>query len=448
MNDENIDIHEVKNKHSDEIADLPGVQSVGVDAGKIGVGLNFDPENAEADPDYPDEIDGVKVEYFWFGNIGAEVDFQPSIDEDTGIADRTTRVSPIPGGVSIGHKDVTAGTSGFVLTDGVDEYIASNNHVLAAVNSGNEGDPVFQPGPLHDGDHVGGLKGDYPKVQDGSVVDLAWAKIRQNDIKADIVGVGGPYGSVYDPQPGDTLVSSGITSGVSNAKVRQIDATVNVSFGENKTIRLEQQIITDSMSGPGDSGSPVLYKGRPAGMLFAGSERVSVINSAENIEQASGMNIKTADQPPATLESAVWTFPARPYHGNRWEMGVADGDTYWITFDQGMYDTTTEKVRAKHIDTAEIWGNSGDDELEMARKQREFVREWMREAERIEPEWPLIVRTEQAKGDRGRYLAEIYNRNEESLQMAIIEEFGRDYLYEGTSLEDVKESINNLTQSQ
>lgn len=444
MTDDTIDIHDVKARHKNELAAIDGVVSVGVGEDEIVVGY-IDATPGIKDK-IPDELEGVPVRMDRIGEIGPEIGTHADITEDTGMAERTTRTRPIPGGVSIGHQDVTAGTSGFVMTAGTAEFIASNNHVLANVNDGTHGDPVFQPGPIHDGDHCGSLW-EYVPVKDGVTVDFAWAKIRRNEISPEVVGVGGPYGDVYDPDPGDTLISSGITSGVSTAKVLQIDATVNVNFGD-EIITLEEQIITESMSGPGDSGSPVLYEGRPAGMLFAGSDRVSVINSAENIEAESGLRIQTTDQPPATIESAMWTFPAKPYEANRWAEGVVDGDTYWITVDEGFHDTTTEKFRAMHIDTAEIWGNGGPDELEMAREQRDFVRKWMRDAAADhDGHWPLIVRTELARGDRERYLAEVYNRNEESLQRALIEEYGRDYLYEGTTLDELNRRLNNLTAS-
>ena len=73
------------------------------------------------------------------------------------LALRTHRLRPAPGGVSIGHYRVTAGTLGAVVKDRkTSEWLVlSNNHVLANGTDGRDGraqvgDPILQPGP-HDG---------------------------------------------------------------------------------------------------------------------------------------------------------------------------------------------------------------------------------------------------------------------------------------------------------
>lgn len=442
-----IDAHDVKNRYKETLRVKPGVETVGVDDAnnRIIVGLSVDPD--ATDVNYPDTIEGVDVVYERFGEIGPEtpVGAHPAISADTGIGDRTQTFSPIPGGVSIGHHQVSAGSSGFILTDGTNRYLASNNHVLANVNDGSHGDPVYQPGAIHDGSKVGHLD-DYVPVQDGVTVDLAWAKIgEQTGITNDILGVGGPYGDVHEPKTGETLVSSGITSGVSSAPVKSVNTTVNVRFGENNTITLEDQIITGDMSGPGDSGSPVLHEGHPAGMIFAGSDSVTVISPASNIEEASGMEIETKDPPTFAMEDALWTFRAKPDDHSRYKQGVLDGDTYDLVIDQAFRDRTAQRVRSRRLDTAEIWNNSGPDELERAQAQRDFVREWMREAiESYDGEWPLLIRTYQDEGKYGRWLADLYNRDEESLFGALVEEFGEDVAYNETHLEELEERFDEL----
>ena len=57
----------------------------------------------------------------------------------------TGRVRPCPGGFSIGHPRVTAGTlGGVVAINGTFGFILSNNHVLAATNAGAVGDNIFR----------------------------------------------------------------------------------------------------------------------------------------------------------------------------------------------------------------------------------------------------------------------------------------------------------------
>lgn len=59
----------------------------------------------------------------------------------------------IPGGVSVGHYKVTAGTLGIIVTDRStgEKLILSNNHVLANSNEALIGDPILQPGAIDGG---------------------------------------------------------------------------------------------------------------------------------------------------------------------------------------------------------------------------------------------------------------------------------------------------------
>ena len=62
----------------------------------------------------------------------------------------TDRFRPAPGGVSIGHVAITAGTLGCWVIKNGQKVILSNNHVLANSNDAEIGDAILQPGP-HDG---------------------------------------------------------------------------------------------------------------------------------------------------------------------------------------------------------------------------------------------------------------------------------------------------------
>jgi len=85
----------------------------------------------------PREIDGVLTDVIPVGVITAQ-------------GEPTDKFRPAPGGVSIGHPQITAGTLGcLVQKDGV-QYILSNNHVLANSNDARIGDPIYQPG-VYDG---------------------------------------------------------------------------------------------------------------------------------------------------------------------------------------------------------------------------------------------------------------------------------------------------------
>jgi hypothetical protein len=63
----------------------------------------------------------------------------------------TGRFRPAPGGVSIGHYLITAGTLGCLVKKGGKLYILSNNHVLANSNDASIRDAILQPGPYDGG---------------------------------------------------------------------------------------------------------------------------------------------------------------------------------------------------------------------------------------------------------------------------------------------------------
>jgi len=82
----------------------------------------------------PAEIEGVITDVIEVGEVVA-------------LQARTDRWRPAPGGVSIGHYKITAGTLGVLVRDEeTDEIlILSNNHVMANSNGATQGDPILQP---------------------------------------------------------------------------------------------------------------------------------------------------------------------------------------------------------------------------------------------------------------------------------------------------------------
>src|SRR6478672_1247675 len=78
----------------------------------------------------PDTVSGVPTDVVEIG----EVDAFPF----------KGRYRPAPGGVSVGHFHITAGTIGCLVRKTDALCILSNNHVLANVNAGRIGDPILQ----------------------------------------------------------------------------------------------------------------------------------------------------------------------------------------------------------------------------------------------------------------------------------------------------------------
>ena len=87
--------------------------------------------------------------------IPARLDDIPTDVVETGLIRAwqapTERFRPAPGGVSVGHKDITAGTLGCWVKRNGQWMILSNNHVLANSNDAASGDAILQPGPYDGG---------------------------------------------------------------------------------------------------------------------------------------------------------------------------------------------------------------------------------------------------------------------------------------------------------
>ena len=244
---------------------------------------------------------------------------------------RTTELRPAQPGVSIGHYKITAGTFGAVVKDKKtnEKLILSNNHVLANISDGKDGkakqgDQILQPGSYDGGEIsddviaylerfipiynqnvkncpfmsglervVGGLGSIFnlpykvkPIILENKV-DCAVAKPKSEGlVTEEILGIG-VVNDVAEAKPGMKVKKSGRTSGITTARVKAVNATINVQLAEDETALFTDQIITEPFSQPGDSGSLVLNsRNQAVGLLFAGSQKSSVCNNIKNVIKA------------------------------------------------------------------------------------------------------------------------------------------------------------------
>lgn len=196
------------------------------------------------------------------------------------------RYRPAPGGVSIGHYNVTAGTLGCIVEDYNGYiYILSNNHVLANSNNASVNDPIYQPGPHDGGSHkdiIGRLSRWITLDLRGiNYVDAAIAApLNRNYVDPNILGIGRVMG-VARPKLEEYVVKSGRTTGVTRGYISTINSFVKVDYGSLGVLYFDDQIIIrpGNFSRGGDSGSLVLNTDRYAvGLLFAGSDSHTVAN--------------------------------------------------------------------------------------------------------------------------------------------------------------------------
>lgn len=270
----------------------------------------------------PATIAGIQTDVYEVGRIQA-------------LALRTDKWRPAPGGVSIGHYAITAGTLGCLVKDAAtgESLILSNNHVLANSNEGQLGDAILQPGPYDGGknpeDRIGTLLRFLPidfgggggsicpivsgitSILNGlaGVIGSAWrmkgyrifaaentadcavAKPDSPDLVSfEIIDCGGVKGCRTGLGVGEAVKKSGRTTGTNDDAVQLINATVIVSYGSNLTATFVNQYVAGPMSQGGDSGSLIMdLENQAVGLLFAGSDQVTIFNPIEAV--ISGLGI-------------------------------------------------------------------------------------------------------------------------------------------------------------
>ena len=245
----------------------------------------------------------------------------------------TGRFRPAPGGVSLGHVAITAGTLGCWVTKNGQKVILSNNHVLANSNDAEIGDAILQPGPYDGGsfpqDQIANLTQFVPISFEGdpsecpfanaviSIFNLGCRIINSNtryrvsklqaadnlvdaaiatplnaaDVKDEILNIGPIQGTVQG-ELGMPLKKSGRTTGLTTGEVQQVDVTADVQYGGGHIARFTDQLLAGAMSQGGDSGSAVLNdNNRLVGLLFAGSDTTTIINRIENVFSSLGVSL-------------------------------------------------------------------------------------------------------------------------------------------------------------
>lgn len=232
---------------------------------------------------------------------------------------RTGRYRPYPGGVSVGHYQITAGTlsSRVYDTSTKQRLILSNNHVLANSNLGKIGDPVYQPGTYDGGTSSDTIATLYKFVQiagpaSENLVDCALAlPLNDSELLDEILDIGIVI-DVEEAIVGMRVGKSGRTSGYTEATVQDVTATIKVygyPFPEEYAI-FRDQIITDILGQPGDSGSLVVNAPtrKAVGLLFAGSATLTALNKIRNVNDLLGITfgIPPPPPPPPQLAGMGW----------------------------------------------------------------------------------------------------------------------------------------------
>ena len=238
---------------------------------------------------------------------------------NTGVVDAFShrmRLRPSPGGISIGHFRITAGTQGCLVRGRSAPrssrlMVLSNNHVLADSNAGALGDGIVQPGPAD----LGRMPADQVAVLErfvrinfaggNNLVDCATGWAWPDRVRRELMYISGGViryftigGVPVAAVPGMNVGKTGRTTQLTSGRITAIGVTVNVNYPGRGVARFVNQMSIRSGSGDfsqgGDSGSLIWTwdaRRAPVGLLFAGGGGTTFANRIGDVLNALDVNI-------------------------------------------------------------------------------------------------------------------------------------------------------------
>jgi hypothetical protein len=250
---------------------------------------------------------------------------------DSGPDHQVYQVRPVRFGTSGGNaKDINdffccSGTLGALVQDLNGIYVLSNNHIIARNNLANAGEPIIQPG-LVDQNPVCSVDPSFVVAKltqfvplrfrgtpdaGPNFVDAAIAKTLPAyvDTTGAILDIGVINATPRNPAVGLAVKKSGRSTGLTTGQISAVHVTVEVEYTKcgigSRMARFFNQILIDtpSFSDGGDSGSLIVENvaaaPRAVGLLFAGSDTVTVANPIKLVLKSLGVRLVGATR--ATL---------------------------------------------------------------------------------------------------------------------------------------------------
>ena len=258
---------------------------------------------------------------------------------DSGPAHRVDQRFPIQLGTSGGNINDSSkgfcygGTLGALVEDGSgNQYILSNNHVLARTNAAATGEGIVQPGLIDQSpacfkdntDIVANLsefipilfktKGTMPP----NAVDAAIARVRADyvDPTGFILDIGTLSSDTVEPILGMAVKKSGRTTGLTRGTISAIDVTVDISYGSGKSARFTNQtmVTPGGFIAAGDSGSLMVedvdVNPHAVGLLFAGSSTTAIANPIDDVLKSFGVSM-VGSGPSASVMGKILAWAKR-----------------------------------------------------------------------------------------------------------------------------------------
>lgn len=300
-------------------SDISNIQGVGIGLSEPGgPGVPGSPTLAVfvAEKMSIDQVRSVVVDSF---GVQAAGDVPLTVHE-SGLIDAQThrfRIRPAPGGVSVGHFKITAGTIGCLCVGRSAPrnsrlMVLSNNHVLANENNAVFGDCICQPGPYDGGrcpnDQIAILERFVPIRFGGppNYVDCADGWCWPDRVRRELIYLynGAPQyfrisGQPVYPQLGWNVGKTGRTTQLKAGRIVALNWSGWIGYGSGRAWFVGQFVVQGyggDFSAGGDSGSSVWTwdaNRYPVGLLFAGGGGYTICNPMPWVVSALDINLYT-----------------------------------------------------------------------------------------------------------------------------------------------------------
>lgn len=315
--------------NQDRASGVQSVEAFASDVGNIqGVGIGLGEPGGPGTPGEPtlavfvaektsiEQVRSVLVDSF---GVQAAGDLPLSVHESGVIDAQPHRFysRPAPGGVSVGHYRVTAGTIG-CLSLGRSAprnsrlMLLSNNHVIANSNNAVFGHCISQPGSYDGGScpahQIAILERFIPIAFGGATnyVDCATGWCWPDRVRRELVYLSGGAQQFFRinnsplyPQLGWNVGKSGRTTQLTVGRVVSLNWSGWINYGVGYAWFAGQFVVqghSGNFSAGGDSGSSVWTwdsTRRPVGLLFAGGGGYTICNPMPWVVSALDINLYT-----------------------------------------------------------------------------------------------------------------------------------------------------------
>lgn len=310
-------------------AGVQAVEAFASDVGNIqGVGIGLGEPGGPGVPGEPtlavfvaEEVSSEQVRSVVVESLGVQAagDLPLSVHK-SGVFDALSHrfyIRPAPGGVSVAHHKVTAGTIGCLSLGRSSPrnsrlMVLSNNHVIANSNNAVYGDCICQPGPYDGGScpahQIAILERFVPIAYGGATnyVDCATGWCWPDRVRRELVYLSGGAVQFFRissqalwPQLGWNVGKSGRTTQLTSGRIVALNWSGWINYGVGHAWFAGQflvQAYSGNFSAGGDSGSSVWTWDStryPVGLLFAGGGGYTICNPMPWVLSALDINLYT-----------------------------------------------------------------------------------------------------------------------------------------------------------